>query len=421
MSRHKRVVWLLACILSPSVICTAQSGAYSRIQVHRLPANNTYPIGIAAGPDGALWFALNFSASIGRVTTAGVFTIYPTPTPNSAPLGITAGPDGALWFTEGADKIGRISTTGVIAEYPIPTSNSAPRGITAGPDGALWFVEGLVNRIGRITTQGAITEYPIPSPSEYPHYITSGPDGALWFTWVGADIAGAGRMTTAGAVTLYPAPGGYSPFNDAQITAGPDGALWFADALANIWRITTSGQLTRYPVPLRPSGGGTGPITAGPDGALWFTVTCSPCAYGWVGRITTAGVIAEFPAPSGGDFGGIAAGPDGALWFTEACYFFCTEQAIFRAPACALGLSANFTGTALETNFSLGIDTPANWSVLLPAIGFQKPIPSVVPPRAFTLSWNASQFSGNVPVTSTLSDSSGKVICSEWTTVNTGR
>ncbi len=39
----------------------------------------------------------------------------PCPTSDSQPLGITAGPDGALWFTEvRGNKIGRITTSGTI-------------------------------------------------------------------------------------------------------------------------------------------------------------------------------------------------------------------------------------------------------------------------------------------------------------------
>ena len=80
-----------------------------------------FPIGIAAGPDGALWFT-NFSnisppcsscKSIGRITTSGAATIYsdPSDTANS-PFGMAAGPDGAVWFTNGNPNfpatIGRI-------------------------------------------------------------------------------------------------------------------------------------------------------------------------------------------------------------------------------------------------------------------------------------------------------------------------
>jgi virginiamycin B lyase len=55
-------------------------------------------------------------------------------------------------------------------------------------------------------------------------------------------------------------------------------------------------------------------ITAGPDGNLWFT------EYGGnkIGRITTAGVITEFPIPTDdSEPWGITSGPDGNLWFTE--------------------------------------------------------------------------------------------------------
>jgi streptogramin lyase len=73
------------------------------------------------------------------------------PTPFSSPLGITAGPDGALWFAEGfGNKIGRITTTGVVEEFPVPTLASNPGGITARPDGALWFTELSGEEIGRI-------------------------------------------------------------------------------------------------------------------------------------------------------------------------------------------------------------------------------------------------------------------------------
>jgi streptogramin lyase len=80
------------------------------------------PVGITAGPDGALWFA-NYEGdsikggSIGRITTTGAVTNY-AGTNIVHPLGITIGPDGALWFTSGGNAtIGRITT---------PTTTAAP-------------------------------------------------------------------------------------------------------------------------------------------------------------------------------------------------------------------------------------------------------------------------------------------------------
>jgi streptogramin lyase len=72
--------------------------------------------GIAVGSDGALWFAANFfscpfrgfictgGAQIGRITTAGDLTILVPPTSDGSPLGIAAGPDNALWFTETSEQ-----------------------------------------------------------------------------------------------------------------------------------------------------------------------------------------------------------------------------------------------------------------------------------------------------------------------------
>jgi virginiamycin B lyase len=68
------------------------------------------PLVIASGSDGALWFTNLDNNSIGRITTAGVVTVYH----NSGvdyPDSITAGPDGAIWFANTEDYvIGRVTT-----------------------------------------------------------------------------------------------------------------------------------------------------------------------------------------------------------------------------------------------------------------------------------------------------------------------
>ncbi len=136
------------------------------------------------GSDGALWFTEfgNSSVSgIGRITTAGVITEFPTPLPGSRPFWIAAGPDNALWFSEfGGNKIGRITVAGVYTEFPVPTPAIQPIGIALGSDGALWFTDAL-NHIGRITTAGAFTILATPAANSQPQVIAAGPDGALWF------------------------------------------------------------------------------------------------------------------------------------------------------------------------------------------------------------------------------------------------
>ena len=97
-----------------------------------------------------------------------------------------------------------------------------------------------------------------------------------------------------------------------SITLGPDGALWFTETSRNrVGRITTAGVITEFPVPTPNSAPRT--IVTGPDGALWFTEAGAD----QIGRITMAGVITEFGVGAGTLPLGLTSGPDGALWFTE--------------------------------------------------------------------------------------------------------
>lgn len=226
--------------------------------------------------------------------------------------------------TIGTATLAATSSLPLISEYEIPTQGAAPWVIALGPDGALWFTEcgssnvipgrDYVGKIGRIVDGQPVREYPLPSNMRRPIGITPGPDGALWFTAYGNRI---GRISTTGAITEFPKSQAEKVSVTDGITTGPDGALWFTEsparALGSIGRITTKGVIKEYPIT-----GSSSPafITAGPDGALWFTDDC-----GSIGRITTGGVVKEYPIPSNAsqyaEPAQITPGPDGALWFTE--------------------------------------------------------------------------------------------------------
>lgn len=197
------------------------------VSITEYPTLGTTPQGIAAGPDGAVWYTL--ADAIERIAPNGTVTRFALAA-NSGPSRITAGPDGALWFSQvTSNRIGRITTAGAVTKFPIPTPNSEPHSIVLGPDGALWFVERLGNKVGRITTAGVITEYPMPTPGTDALGIAVGSDGALWY----ASRAGnrIGRVTTGGAITDYPIP---TPNAGAFFIArGPDGDLWFNESAAN--------------------------------------------------------------------------------------------------------------------------------------------------------------------------------------------
>jgi sugar lactone lactonase YvrE len=79
-----------------------------------------------------------------------------------------------------------------------------------------------------------------------------------------------------------------------------------------IGRITTSGVITQFPIPTASSAPAA--IAAGADGNMWFTELDA----NKIGRITTSGVITEFPITTpGSQPAEICAGPDGAIWFNE--------------------------------------------------------------------------------------------------------
>ena len=310
-----------------------------------IPTASSYPLGIAARPDGNLWFTEYEPGQIGRITTAGVVTEFPIPTANNHPYGITAGPDGNFWFTEiQGNQIGRITTAGVVTEFPIPTANSDPRGIAAGPDGNLWFTEELANKIGRITPAGLVTEFPIPTANSGPHGIASGPDGNLWFTeW---NVNQIGRITTAGVVTEFPIPtaSSYPYVYPEGIAVSPDGNLWFTEAGGNqIGRITTAGVVTEFPIPTANSGPRF--IAAGPDGNLWFTEHWAS----QIGQITTGPTTPQPMAVDAHTVSGSVSNANGVLEPGETVQVDPPWMNTLTGSQAFTGTASNLTGPAGPT------------------------------------------------------------------------
>jgi virginiamycin B lyase len=339
-----------------------------------LPNGNGNPDGITPGPDGALWFTeegavdirgnIQGPGKIGRITTDGAITEYAVPSATSYPKGIAAGPDGALWFTEFAgNQIGRITTAGEITEFPLPAVNSEPSGITSGPDGALWFTEVGGSKIGRITTAGSITEYSTPTSNSRPYGITAGPDAALWFTEsrVNSQI---GRITTSGAVTEFTGTDLTVSASENNIVVGPDNNLWFATSCDQIGQVTTNGVVTLFPAidvgcPLMAGSHAQSITTIG--GLLWLYVA-GPFGMGSsIAGTTTAGTSSAVNVISLPKHYArvVTAGPDGALWFTiNDNIIGISDSAIGRAtlpPANTLSVLAGGAGSGTVTSNPAGI------------------------------------------------------------------
>ena len=292
-------------------------------------ASISSPIGITAGPDGALWFTNYGNNSIGRITTAGTVTNYTRRRHRLLRPRITAGPDGALVVHQPrrTTRSGASPPTGTVTNYtgaehqrPVrdrdrtrtarcgsptsrqrldrahhhrrhrhelhrPPASQQPGWDHAGPDGALWFTNNGNNSIGRITTTGDGHELHRPG-IDAPSGIAAGPDGALWFTNSGNNSIG--RITTTGTVTKlhrhrHQAPTGSRPDPTAR-SGSPTAATTRSDGSPR------PGRSRNY------TGAGIDDpigITAGPDGALWFTNSGNNS----IGRITTTGTVTNYTDP----------------------------------------------------------------------------------------------------------------------------
>ncbi len=301
--------------------------------------------GLAASPDGSLWYADALFPMIARVTPGSSGPV--TETDNiglqfapiggsvSVPTAFAWGPDGSMWFTDNGQSkaIGKVALTwNGATEYGeitdeffrgLQQNGALPlAGITPGPDGNVWFTDG--SDIGRITPAGTVREFSLPVGSE-PMGIAEGPDGSLWFTDDGGTPA-IGKIDVDGSdIEEFDLPAGSRPVG---IAAGPDGNLWFTDdgSTPAIGQIGPDGPpFHEFTTGLLP-GSSPNQIAAGPDGSLWVTDDGVTPA---IDRVARDGTITPFTMglQSGGGVShpeGITADPDGNMWFTDPG----TQQAV---------------------------------------------------------------------------------------------
>lgn len=204
---------------------------------------------------------------------------------------------------------GSISGSGASATLPLtgggtPSASGCTLTIS---DGTISLVLPVTNTpVGAsVSVNGTqITEY---SGYSHPFSISKGPDGNIWFTDQGNNTVYAVNPANASLVDNYLVGGS----NLWGITTGPDGALWASDQnLEGVDRITTAGVLTQYPLP---GGGCPEGITSDSTGQLWVLDNC-----GIVWTLSVGGQFAQtanglaFSAPTNS----ITVGPDGAIWWS---------------------------------------------------------------------------------------------------------
>jgi streptogramin lyase len=279
------------------------------------------PAGIAAGPDGNVWFTDR--EGVGSVTPGGCVSqhgvpggLWPVAAVQIPPPQITQGSDRNLWFTDVThNAVWRITTRGVLTKFAVAGS---PFGISAGSDGALWFTLPVSNLVGRITTGGVASYFPISGIG--PGRIITGPDGALWFAEgsAGARSPGVGRITTKGIYTDHPISGAVSV---TDVASGPDGNVWFAyrhllgcsphycDSNEAVGKMTTSGLLVGSVISGNQADGAQR-LARGVDGRVWITQENTRAVI----AMTTGFVATSYAVSAEGVQQPIAAGPGPAMW-----------------------------------------------------------------------------------------------------------
>jgi virginiamycin B lyase len=204
----------------------------------------------------------------------------PTTTPISARTcrtsctsfdGIAAGPDGNVWFGE-FHHIAKITPAGKITEFAYPSQSDPNQygGVTAGSDGNVWFAQSSENAIGRIVpSTGKIKMFPIPV-SCTPAAVVLAKDKNVWLFCL-ASSPMLGRVTPAGKIKTFPIGGNFGSNETEQFCEhGPDGEPWCASGdLNTVFRVNTSSQtVTTFKPPLL-SGARPDAVTAGSDGNIW--------------------------------------------------------------------------------------------------------------------------------------------------------
>jgi virginiamycin B lyase len=240
------------------------------------------PTAIAAAPNGAIWFTIEFSDAI-AVFRNGKIERFAKGTPNLEPLGLAADAASGAWYTDTPMRaISRISADGSIRSFPLSTPIVGLGRLVAAPDGAVWFADVTTGSVTRLQ-DGVFTRHDVGSLGATPYGIAVDTGGTVWTTLQGADKLG--RISTNGEVTALDVPTRNSGLGD--IAVDQTGAVWFVELRANKIGRFAEGRFSEFAIPT-PSAGLTS-LAAAPDGSVWF----AELTVGKLGRLRD-GRVTEF-------------------------------------------------------------------------------------------------------------------------------
>jgi len=264
------------------------------------------PTAPAVGPDGAVWFTIEFSDAIG-VFRNGRIDRLPKGSQNLEPLGLATDGAGGAWYTDTPVRaISHISSVGKIQSFPLLTPIVRLGRLAVAPDGAIWFTDGTTASVTRLK-DGVFTRHDVGLLGATPYGIAIDNSGSVWTTLQGADKLG--WISTDGQVTASDLPTRNSGLGD--VTVDQSGAVWFLELRANKIGRFAERRFTEFGLPT-PSAGLTA-LAAAPDGTIWFTELSA----GKLGRLRE-GEVAEFrlPRTERRPFG-VAVDAANNIWYTD--------------------------------------------------------------------------------------------------------
>jgi RHS repeat-associated protein len=296
------------------------------------------------------------------------------------PLGVAVGPDGALYIVDDdRNRVRRVGTDGIITTVAgtgiqgfsgdgglaIQAELNDPDNVAVGSDGSLYITDSGNHRVRRVGPNGIITTVAgtgvqgfsgdnalaIQAQLNNPSGVVVAPDGSIYMTDTGnarvRRVGPDGIITTVAGTGVQDFGGDGGPATQAQlddpsgIAVGPDGSLYIADRSNNrIRRIGPDGIITTV-AGIGESGftGDGDPaiqaelndpdnVAVGPDGSLYIADRDN----NRVRRVGPEGIIATIAGNGiesfGGDGGsatqaslgapsGVAVAPDGSIYIGD--------------------------------------------------------------------------------------------------------
>jgi virginiamycin B lyase len=271
-----------------------------------MTVSSDIPAAVAIGPDGAVWFSIDFSNAVG-VLRDGKIQRFTKKGDNVDALGIGVDAAGNAWYADGpAVAIQRISPTGEVASFPLGTPIARLGRLAVGPDGAVWFAESTNYSITRLK-DGVFTRNAINSVRGGPFGVAVAGDGTVWATLQSANALM--RISPSGEIAEYEVPTRGSAPSDVAVDV--KGGVWFLEFRANKVGRYADGKFVEFPAPEGVSA--LSGITVAPDGSVWFGAMRG----GLLGRLKDGKFrVFKLPREDARPFS-VAADRQGNIWYAD--------------------------------------------------------------------------------------------------------